>query len=189
MLLKDQPDPMLDPSKTCDDCDVDPKPALVYCKLCDQYLCLQCDTRIHNKGKRAQHERSSLIKSVNKTKCLDLLSDERQELAVDKIFYNDSLLITYAQPLQINKTDGTDPHLEVLIRHMYDLYLKSAREGVLMHELSDFKKELFKSVSTELKTINKQELQYLFKRIEQLGLIHITKRKFGDSKTIIYASL
>lgn len=73
--------------------------------------------------------------------------------------------------------------------HMLVLYLKMAQEGNLMFEIKDFKKELFSSVSGELKFITKQEMNNLFKQLEQQGLIHTTTRHFGDTKPIKYISL
>ena len=77
----------------CDECDsLTPD---VYCQACAQYLCSNCDLKIHNKAKRALHERITL---KTKLVSLELFSTQRTTLCTDKIFYNDSLLVTYAQP-------------------------------------------------------------------------------------------
>ena len=76
------------PEKSCDECCK--VPAVYRCEECDQYICARCDTRIHNKGKRALHERTLLNRNFNKTNFLDPLSDERKALSNDKIFYSDT---------------------------------------------------------------------------------------------------
>jgi hypothetical protein len=50
-MQKPDDDRTLDARKTCDECDT--ATAINYCKACDQDLCQTCDTKIHNKGKRA----------------------------------------------------------------------------------------------------------------------------------------
>ena len=42
----------------CEECDE--SLAAKYCASCEQKLCSECDIRIHNKGKRAQHLRGDL---------------------------------------------------------------------------------------------------------------------------------
>jgi len=43
----------------CDDCESVEAP--LFCKSCGQNLCSECDARIHNKGKRAQHSRETKV--------------------------------------------------------------------------------------------------------------------------------
>ena len=43
------------PCEECEDAS-----AILFCKSCEQNLCSECDTKIHNKGKRAQHSRQQL---------------------------------------------------------------------------------------------------------------------------------
>ena len=43
----------------CDDCEIVEAP--FFCTTCGQNLCSDCDARIHNKGKRAQHSRETRI--------------------------------------------------------------------------------------------------------------------------------
>ena len=48
----------------CEECE--DGEATLFCKSCEQNLCQECDTRIHNKGKRAQHIRDK-IQTVGET--------------------------------------------------------------------------------------------------------------------------
>ncbi len=45
-------------SKICEQCEEDP--CTVNCPTCGQYLCENCDQKIHNKGNRKLHQRVSL---------------------------------------------------------------------------------------------------------------------------------
>ena len=47
----------------CDDCESVEAP--LFCKSCGQNLCFECDLRIHNKGKRAQHMRETRQMPLN----------------------------------------------------------------------------------------------------------------------------
>ena len=170
-------------SKLCEECDTET--AIKFCQACEQNLCLKCDTKIHNKGKRALHERVPIIKTTKKY-LLDLQSCDRQNLASEKIFYSDTLLVTYAQPLQI---EADNRELQIMIRCVLNYHLNRAQEGNLMFELSEFKTQIFQLVSQELKSLSRQEFNYLFNQIKEIGQIHYTTRKFGDSKPIKYVSL
>ena len=39
----------------CEECET--KESVLFCKNCEQYLCPECDKRIHNKGARRNHSR------------------------------------------------------------------------------------------------------------------------------------
>ncbi len=36
-----------------------------FCQHCEQKICAECDQRIHNKSKRAQHKREAYVHSQN----------------------------------------------------------------------------------------------------------------------------
>ena len=52
-----------DQDTPCEECDK--SEAVIYCQSCEQQLCIDCDKKIHNKGKRALHERSELHPQKN----------------------------------------------------------------------------------------------------------------------------
>ena len=55
--LKESPEHLNQIYHLCDDCESIEAP--LFCKSCGQNLCSECDGRIHNKGKRAQHNRET----------------------------------------------------------------------------------------------------------------------------------
>lgn len=52
----------LDINTNCDECEK--CYALIHCLQCEQYMCESCDLKIHNKGKRAQHQRKNIVVDV-----------------------------------------------------------------------------------------------------------------------------
>ena len=65
-----------------------------------------------------------------------------------------------------------------------------ANEGNLMLELKPFKKDLFERILKEKPGLKKTDVEYLFTKMQkEIGFIHITTRKFGDSKEMKYVSL
>lgn len=57
----------------CDDCEA--REATLLCKSCGQNLCINCDLRIHNKGKRAQHQREQSSLKLEIPTTIDIIQN------------------------------------------------------------------------------------------------------------------
>lgn len=66
----------------CDDCENAPAP--LFCRSCGQNLCSDCDIRIHNKGKRAQH-----VRETRETPISSLLQRKKALLFCSQNFLKD----------------------------------------------------------------------------------------------------
>lgn len=165
----------------CEECDQ--REAAMYCQPCGQSLCTDCDAKIHNKGKRALHERTPL---EQKQYPLELGSTKRNQLSMEKIFYSDTLLVTYAQPLT---NDSSDQNLSIMLKAITQNYLEMAKNGNLMVLLKPFKKDIIEQLLTERPTWHKSDCDFLINKLKEIGFIHVTTRKFGDSRPLKYLSL
>lgn len=172
---------MISHKVSCEECDS--QLALLYCRLCDQKLCPVCDSKIHNKGKRALHERSSL---QEENKSLSLDSDYRAKLERLEAYSSDGLRISYAQRMDL---DSDRQLYSTLKRQTASFYVEMAQEGHLMHSLAPFKREIFERLQKESGPLSKTELEALFNQMKDDQFIHVTVRKFGDSKALKYVSL
>lgn len=165
----------------CEECDRNM--ANLFCRQCDQRICEECDKKIHNKGKRALHQRVPL--EIEK-RSLSLGSDLRRKLANTEAYTSENLIITFTQMLKIGK-DKTI--LEKMKKVTAAYYLMKANEGILMHDLHNFKTHIYELFQDEFGPKPKPQLENLFQKMKNDQFLHITVRKFGDTKALKYASL
>lgn len=167
----------------CEECDE--TKAVKYCGSCGQKLCISCDLKIHNKGKRALHVRGDL--SDSKKEC-SLRSKERVKLSKQVIFKNGDLSITvfqsFSQPDAKESNEFKQLH-EVAMNY----YIGQANEGNLMHPDSTFKADVMAAYQNQYGIQPKYELEELYERLKDSNIFHITVRKFGDSKALLFVSL
>lgn len=70
------------------------------CLNCDQYLCNNCDIKIHNKGKRKEHKRQNIFN--NNTLYKHSIFQPKWKYFENKYFYkSDSIKIKYIKDYQI----------------------------------------------------------------------------------------
>lgn len=167
--------------KLCEECDK--HPPVTYCRSCDQKLCSECDRRIHNKGKRASHIRKTLDETDHS---ITLGSRMRDQLVNTEVFSSDTLKISYTQNLDISSPNRK---LGILKRIAAEYYMESALAGNLMHDLLIFKREAFERLQSEIGPLEKNEIDDLFNKLTDNDFLHVTARKFGDSKSLKYVSL
>ena len=46
----------------CEECEINIH--AVYCQQCEQHMCDECNNKIHNKGKRAEHLRMQILQGT-----------------------------------------------------------------------------------------------------------------------------
>ena len=167
----------------CEECDE--SHAVKYCASCEQKLCNDCDIRIHNKGKRAQHVRGNLM--AQKKEYL-VTSQSRAALPQVEVYNQGDLRISVFQQLNFSEEMGPK-ELASLQLIAADYYIEEAYKGNLMHEYEDFKKALFERFLKRCQPISKADFEDLFLQVKTNNFFHITVRKFGDMKPLRYCSL
>lgn len=164
----------------CDECK-----ALKYCASCGQKLCMACDLKIHNKGKRALHVRGDLL---TKKRDQSLWSLERIKQSKHAIFKHGELSITEFQtftPLDSKETTEFKQFYEVAMNY----YIGQAYDGNLMHPDSSFKAEVLSAYQKQYGMQSKYDLEDLYEHLKDCNIFHVTVRKFGDSKPLLFVSL
>jgi hypothetical protein len=167
----------------CEECDENV--AAKYCSSCGQKLCLECDTRIHNKGKRALHVRGSLVEAK---KYPSWGSDQRKQLCKTELFVQGDQQVTVLQ--QLGSPDEKEtPEFRRLFETAMDYYIQEANKGHLMHEQEGFRTAVLQAYQAEHGQQPKYELEELYSRVKESNHFHVTVRKFGDSKPLVFISL
>jgi hypothetical protein len=170
-------------AELCQECDL--IKAVKYCSSCDQRLCLECDLRIHNKGKRALHIRGDL---EDKKKDYLLASENRLKLVQSEVYSHGELRVTVFQKICLTEEFG---HKELMSLQAVagDFYIQEAYRGNLMHEYEDFKQSLYDKFVLERGTYSRVDFEDLFEEFKNMSFIHVTVRKFGDTKPLKYVSI
>lgn len=167
----------------CEECDE--SKAVKYCSLCGQKLCSECDLRIHNKGKRALHVRADLSICIKEHL---LNTKERQILCKQEIFSHGELKVNVLQFMALPE-DKESLDFKRLHTVALEYYIKEAYEGNLMHIYDDFKTNVLNAFQNQFGLQSKYDLDELFSRLKDNNIFHITVRKFGDSKPLLFISL
>ena len=168
----------------CEECDE--SLAAKYCASCEQKLCSECDIRIHNKGKRAQHLRGDL--APQKQEYL-AAPKSRATLPQAEVYNQGDLRISVFQQLNFSDEVMGPKELASLQAIVADYYVEEAYKGNLMHEYEDFKKALFDRFLKQCQPISKADFEDLFLLVKSNNFFHVTVRKFGDMKPLRYCSL
>jgi hypothetical protein len=167
----------------CEECDE--KTAAKYCASCGQKLCLECDTRIHNRGKRALHVRGELNESK---KHPSLASEQRKLLSKAELFCQGDLQVTVLQRIG-GLGENETPEFKRMLETAMDYYINEAFKGHLMHEQEGFRAAVIQAYQTQFGVQSKFELEELYSRVKDSNHFHVTVRKFGDSKPLVFISL
>lgn len=171
-------------SLICEECDR--QSAQKYCSSCDQKLCKECDIRIHNKSKRALHVRTDISQEIGPA----FLDPEiRQKLSKAEVLCQGDLRITVFQKLSGVSDEMKEKEVLLLQSITMEYFLKEAYKGNLMHPLDQLQAVLYKEVEKHIPTLGYIEFENLFSILQQSKVLHVTVRKFGDSKPLQYASL
>lgn len=74
----------------CEECEE--SGTLLYCLICEQYICYKCDLKIHNKGKRIKHQRDKI--DIENFQLVNLLKNNRAELSKNILYVSETMNIT-----------------------------------------------------------------------------------------------
>ncbi|KAM3138265.1 hypothetical protein pb186bvf_009541 [Paramecium bursaria] len=149
----------------CEECEE--SNATINCTQCGQILCLSCDKKIHNKGKRVLHQREQIDRRDSRH---EQQKERFKQMALPNV---DVVTFKVNIPVETNRR-----FLKMPMVDQVELYLfKRAQQGELMIAMSDFQR-YFKNMSSDY--IN---------HLEQINLINLTTRKFGDSAPFLFISL
>ena len=183
----------------CQECEEES--AAKFCENCDQYLCSECDTRIHNKGKRAQHSKKLLLEET----CFDkinnfayvtsafleeyLMNDASFEVIKSKV---ENLLQDADQALMEEQAQSKNFSLIILEKSLssgkaYDLFLQTLAEfdleGVVFSLISPFevvetmpKRQLNISSCSKLEMLNLKRISLIssiLQKVKAVEIVHL----------------
>ena len=173
-------------NQKCDECEG--TRVQVFCKNCDQHLCSACDTKIHNKGKRAQHPRQQVKTSdfERPSKVIFISFDSFKEtMSVSKNHQSvGTKLYTYVSSiLETNKLVADEIAVYVYYNSTNDVSEECAAQ--LCESMSILKYAFFVNTNDLNAALGKKEGNYEMDRVSQLGKC-LSVLSGGYEKVFIY---